>query len=158
VFRGQKSIRDVISPHTEKIRNTTRGCRLWEVKNSGCENSSPTEVKRHFHLSKFVNCHNKKYAKFLSNQKLSTKPAHLHLSFGTFISNLCSVHFPFVAISFTSLAYEIFYARKVDLFDKIKEVVFSQLFPCVTKPPINSARNENWHYTNRVDEGNWEVC
>jgi hypothetical protein len=32
---------------------------------------------------------------------------------------------------FTSLAYEIFYARKVDLFDKIKEVVFSQLFPCV---------------------------
>jgi hypothetical protein len=39
-----------------------------------------------------------KYAKFLSDQKLSTKPAHLHLSFGTFISNLCSVHFPFVAI------------------------------------------------------------
>jgi hypothetical protein len=34
---------------------------------------------------------------------------------------------------FTSLAYEIFYAIKVelDLFDKIKEVVFSQLFPCV---------------------------
>jgi hypothetical protein len=32
---------------------------------------------------------------------------------------------------FTSLAYEIFYAREVDLFDKIKEVVFSQLFPCV---------------------------
>jgi hypothetical protein len=48
-----------------------------------------------------------------------------------FISNLCSVHFPFVAIIFTSLADEIFYARKVDLFDKIKEVVFSQLFPCV---------------------------
>jgi hypothetical protein len=48
-----------------------------------------------------------------------------------FISNLCSVHFPFVAIIFTSLAYEIFYARKVDLFDKIKEVVFSQHFPCV---------------------------
>jgi hypothetical protein len=33
---------------------------------------------------------------------------------------------------FTSLANEIFYARKVDFFDKIKEVVFSQLFPCVT--------------------------
>jgi hypothetical protein len=32
---------------------------------------------------------------------------------------------------FTSLAYEIFYARKVDLFDKIKEVVFSQHFLCV---------------------------
>jgi hypothetical protein len=32
---------------------------------------------------------------------------------------------------FTSLAYDIFYARKVDLFDKIKEVVVSQLFPCV---------------------------
>jgi hypothetical protein len=48
-----------------------------------------------------------------------------------FISNLCSGHFPFVAIIFTSLAYEIFYARKVDLFEKIKEVVFSQLFPCV---------------------------
>jgi hypothetical protein len=42
-----------------------------------------------------------------------------------FISfSLCCNHF-------ASLAYEIFYARKVDLFDKIKEVVFSQLFPCV---------------------------
>jgi hypothetical protein len=29
------------------------------------------------------------------------------------------------------MAYEIFYARKVDLFDKIKEVDFSQIFPCV---------------------------
>jgi hypothetical protein len=38
---------------------------------------------------------------------------------------------------FTYLAYEIFYARKVDLFDKIKEVVFSQLFPCVNKQEIS---------------------
>jgi hypothetical protein len=37
-----------ISTHTEKVRNTTRGCRLWEEKNSGCKNSSPTEVKRAF--------------------------------------------------------------------------------------------------------------
>jgi hypothetical protein len=59
--------------------------------------------------------------KFLSNQKLTTKPAHLHLSFGTF-------HIKFLFNHFTSLAYEIFYARKVELFDKIKEVVFSQLF------------------------------
>jgi hypothetical protein len=29
---------------------------------------------------------------------------------------------------FTSLAYEIFYARKVDLFDKIKEAVFPNFF------------------------------
>jgi hypothetical protein len=43
--------------HTEKIRNTTCGCRLWEVENSGCENSSPTEVKRAFiyqNLSIFI--------------------------------------------------------------------------------------------------------
>jgi hypothetical protein len=43
--------------HTEKIRNTTRGSRLWEVKNSGCKNSSPTEVKRtfiHQNLSIFI--------------------------------------------------------------------------------------------------------
>jgi hypothetical protein len=43
--------------HTEKIRNTTLGCRLWEVKNSGCENSSPTEVKCTFiyqNLSIFI--------------------------------------------------------------------------------------------------------
>jgi hypothetical protein len=113
--------------HTRKIS----GSRLWEVKNSGCENSSPTEVKRtfiHQNLSIFIT---KSMRNFLSNQKLSTKPAHLHLSFGTSISNLCSVHFPFVAIIFTSLAYEIFYARKVDLFDKIREVIFSQLFPRV---------------------------
>jgi hypothetical protein len=43
--------------HTEKIRNTDRGCRLWEVKNSGCKNLSPTEVKRtfiHQNLSIFI--------------------------------------------------------------------------------------------------------
>jgi hypothetical protein len=36
--------------HTEKIRNATRGCRLWQVKNCSCENSSPTEVKRTFNF------------------------------------------------------------------------------------------------------------
>jgi hypothetical protein len=47
----------LIVTHTEKIRNTDRGCRLWEVKNSGCKNSSPTEVKRSFihqNLSIFI--------------------------------------------------------------------------------------------------------
>jgi hypothetical protein len=46
-----------ISTHMEKVRNTTRGCRLWEVKNSGCKISSPTEVKRtfiHQNLSIFI--------------------------------------------------------------------------------------------------------
>jgi hypothetical protein len=38
----------------------------------------------------------------------------------------------------TSLAFEIFYARKVDLFDNIKEVVFSQLFPCLRSMPLIS--------------------
>jgi hypothetical protein len=39
----------VIPSHTHgKVRNTTRGCRFWEVKNSGCKNSSPPEVKRTF--------------------------------------------------------------------------------------------------------------
>jgi hypothetical protein len=37
-----------IAAHTEKVRNNTRGCRLWDVKNSGYKNSSPTEVKRTF--------------------------------------------------------------------------------------------------------------
>jgi hypothetical protein len=37
-----------IKAHTEKVRNTTRGCRLWDVKNSCCKNSSSTEVKRTF--------------------------------------------------------------------------------------------------------------
>jgi hypothetical protein len=47
----------ILSTHTEKIRNTTRGSRLWEVKNSGFENSYPTEVKRtfiHQNLSIFI--------------------------------------------------------------------------------------------------------
>jgi hypothetical protein len=34
------------------------------------------------------------------------------------------------------MAYEILYGGKVDLFDKIKEVVFSQLFPCVLSSNI----------------------
>jgi hypothetical protein len=48
---------------------------VWDVKNSGYKNSSPTEVKCTF-IHQIV--------KFLSNQKLSTKTAHLYLSFGTF--------------------------------------------------------------------------
>jgi hypothetical protein len=97
--------------HTEKVCNTTRGCRLCDVKNS-------------------VNFHNKNFVKFLSNQKLSTKPAHLHLSFRTFLIKFIFISF-LLFCNFTSLAYDIFYTRKVNLFDKIKEVVFSQLFPCV---------------------------
>jgi hypothetical protein len=46
----------------------------------------------HFRSSKFVNYHYKKFVKFLSNQKLSSKLAHLHLSFGTF-SYWIYVHF-----------------------------------------------------------------
>jgi hypothetical protein len=45
------------------------------------------------------------------------------------------ISFSLCCNNFTSLAYEIFYAKKVDLFDKIKEVVFSQLFPCVRVNP-----------------------
>jgi hypothetical protein len=84
--------------HTEKIRNTTRGCRLWEVKNSGCENSSPTEVKRtfnHQNLSIFITKSMRNFCKTKSspqNQRTYIKALEL------FISNLCSFHFPFVAI------------------------------------------------------------
>jgi hypothetical protein len=46
--QGSKCRGELGYTHTEKIRNTDRGCRLWEVKNSGCNNSSPTEVKRTF--------------------------------------------------------------------------------------------------------------
>jgi hypothetical protein len=59
--------------------------------------------------------------KFLSHQKLSTV-------LRTYISVLELFHIKFMFISFSlccnhfkSLAYEIFYARKVDLFDKIKK-------------------------------------
>jgi hypothetical protein len=83
---------------------------------------------------------------FLSNQKLSTKPAHLHLSFGTF-SYQIYVHFIFHLLqSFyisESPAYEIFYARKVDLFDKMKEVVFPQLCPCVFHYNVESKTNHH---------------
>jgi hypothetical protein len=40
-----------------------------------------------------------------------------------------SLQYKFVAC-FTSMAYEILYARQVDIWDKIEEVEFSQLFPC----------------------------
>jgi hypothetical protein len=121
--------------HTEKIRNTTRGCRLWEVKNSGCENSSPTEVKRtfiHQNLSIFIT---KSMRNFCQTKNSPQNQHHLHPSLGTFLIKFMFSSFSICWNHFTSLAYEIFYARKVDLFDKIKEVVFSevfsQLFPCV---------------------------
>jgi hypothetical protein len=56
-FTEKSFHRKFLTAHTEKIRNTTRGCRLWEVKNSGGKNSSPTEVKRSFihqNLSIFI--------------------------------------------------------------------------------------------------------
>jgi hypothetical protein len=56
---------------------------------------------------------------------------HLHPSLGTFLIKFMFSSFSICWNHFTSLAYEIFYARKVDLFDKIKEVNFFQLFPCV---------------------------
>jgi hypothetical protein len=58
--------------------------------------------------------------------------------FQNFISfSLCCNHF-------TSLAYEIFYARKVDLFDKIKEVVFFPTFSvCVV---FNSFLALEWDF------------
>jgi hypothetical protein len=82
--------------HTEKVRNTS-GCRLWNVKNSGFKNSFPTEVKRSFIPRKIFNFHGKMFVEFLSNRKLSTKPAHLHLSFGTFLYWIY-VHFIFTLL------------------------------------------------------------
>jgi hypothetical protein len=126
-FSGLKSV----PTHTEKVRNSTRGCRLWDVKNSGCMNSSPTEVKRtfiHRNLSIFITkslwsfCQTKS---FPQNQRTYISVLELfHIKFMFISFSLCCNHF-------TSLAYEIFYARKVELFYKLKEVVFSQLFPCV---------------------------
>jgi hypothetical protein len=54
------------------------------------------------------------------------------------------ISFSICSNNFTSLAYEIFYARKVDLFDKIKEVVFFPSFSVCEeevqfKSPYNSS-------------------
>jgi hypothetical protein len=74
-----------MSTQTETVRNTTRGCRLRDVKNiSGCKNSSPTEVKRAFILLNLSIFKNQNVCEIPLKQKLSTKPAHQHLSFGTF--------------------------------------------------------------------------
>jgi hypothetical protein len=66
--------------------------------------------------------------------EISAKPKSLHESSATYISVLELVHIKIIFVSFslcckhfTSLAYEILYARKVDLLDKLKEVNFSQL-------------------------------
>jgi hypothetical protein len=69
--------------------------------------------------------------------EISVKPKGLHKTSAPtsklWILELFHIKFMFFSFSFhfnhfTLLACEIFYARKVDLFDKIKEVVFSQLF------------------------------
>jgi hypothetical protein len=102
------------------------------VKNSGYgyKNSSPTEAKRtfiHQNLSTFIP---KKIG------EISVEPKSLHKISATYISVLEFFHIKIIFVSFslcckhfTSLAYEILYARKVDLLDKLKEVDFSQLFP-----------------------------
>jgi hypothetical protein len=117
--------------NTEKVSNTTRGCRLWNVKISGFKNSSPTEVKHifiHQNLSIYI-------TKSLCNFCQTKNSPQNQL---TYISVLELFHIKFMFISFslccnhfTSLTYEILYARKVDLFDKLKEVDYSQLFTCV---------------------------
>jgi uncharacterized protein YcgL (UPF0745 family) len=117
--------------HTHgKVRNTYRGCRLWNVKNSGYKNSSPTEVKRNFtHQNLSISI--TKSLWYLCQTKNSPQNQ------GTYISvfELFHIKFKFISFSlccnhFTSLAYEILYmyVRKVDLFDKIKEVVFPNFF------------------------------
>jgi hypothetical protein len=68
--------------------------------------------------------------------EISIKPKAPHKISATSISVLELFHIKFLFISFSlccnhfkSLAYEILFVRKVNLFDKIKEVVFSQLLP-----------------------------
>jgi hypothetical protein len=72
--------------------------------------------------------------------EISVKPKCLHKSSATYIAVLELFHIKIICVSFshcckhfTSLAYEILYARKVALLDKLKEVDFSQFFPCVQR-------------------------
>jgi hypothetical protein len=127
----------ILHAHTEKVRNTTRGCRLWDVNNSGCKNLSPTEVKRtfiHQNLSIFIPkslwyfCQTKNSPQNQRKYSSVLELFHIKVMFISF--SLCCNHF-------TSLAYEIFYARKVDLFDKIKEVVFFPTFSVCVKVLCN---------------------
>jgi hypothetical protein len=106
------------------VGNTTRGCRLWKVKNSGYKNSSPTEA----HLHSFVNFYNKKFVKFLSSQIQRTYISVLklfHIKFMFISFSLCCNHF-------TSLAYEIFISQKSGLIWQDKRSCFIPKFPkCV---------------------------
>jgi hypothetical protein len=127
-----------ITAHTEKVSNANRGCRLWDVKNSYYKNSSPTEVKRTFihqnlsilipkSLSNF--CHTKN-----SPQNQCTYISVLeifHIKFMFISFSLCCNHF-------SSLAYEIFYARKVNFLNfsvcvcEFKQILLQNKFNAFT--------------------------
>jgi hypothetical protein len=84
--------------NTEKVSNTNRGCRLWDVKNSGYKNTTPTEVKRPL----FIKICQILYRKVC---EISVKPKNVYKTSAPtsqfwkfFILNLCLFHFHFVAI------------------------------------------------------------
>jgi hypothetical protein len=88
----------MITTHTEKVSNNTRGCRLCDVKKNGYKNSYPTEVKRtSIHQNLSISCQ--------KVFEISVKPKALHKTSAPisqfwifFILNFCSFHFQYVAI------------------------------------------------------------
>jgi hypothetical protein len=99
IYNWSRRILSKESPtHTEKVSNNTWRCRLWDVKNSGYKNSSPTGVKRtfiHQNLSIFIT---KKLWNFCQT-KNSPQNQHTYiLVLELFISNLYSFHFHYVTI------------------------------------------------------------
>jgi hypothetical protein len=59
-------------------------CRLWDVKNSGYKNSSPTEVKRTFILQNLSIIITKSLWNFCQTKSFLQNQPNLHFSFGTF--------------------------------------------------------------------------
>jgi hypothetical protein len=113
--------------HTEKVRNTIRGCRLWNVKNSGCKNSSPTEVKRtfiHQNLSILIT----KSLWIFCQTKSSPQNQRTYISVGTFSFKIY-VHFIFTLLqSFYISGIRNFICQKSGLIWQDKRSCFFPFF------------------------------
>jgi hypothetical protein len=94
-----------------------------------------TQIDEHKHSSKYAKFYAKKVVKYLSKCRFYKKYGNTVDSTENTVESsvfqLRNFHIKDHSNNFTSMAYKILFARKIDFWDKIKEVKFSQLFPCV---------------------------
>jgi hypothetical protein len=141
-FEGHSKIEQTKWLHTRKKSAIPPA----DVDFAGCKNTGSEEFvsyrcKTHKPSSKYAKFYAKKFVKHLSKCKFYKKYGNTADSTENKVESSVfqsrNFHIKDHSHHFTFHGYEVLYAKKVDLWDKIKELKFSQFFPCVfTSSPL----------------------